>query len=147
MAKTDERSFCLWDECCILYQIIQVALAAFIDHDECFLGLRTQPVQVECVHHLVAKMNAAQHKALQASQDASLDFLFVEYCRAFQAFLDCAVDDLTRKCGPRGRDLVLHTLYQVMGFEGRKRTCDVQIRSNDIFSGEEDITRLISFVP
>lgn len=81
MAKTDERSFCLWDECCILCQIIHVALAAFIDHDECFLGLRTQPVQVECVHHLVAKMNAAQHKALQASQDASLDFLFVEYCR------------------------------------------------------------------
>ncbi|OQV12758.1 hypothetical protein BV898_12987 [Hypsibius exemplaris] len=113
---------------------------AFIDQSDCFFGLRSEPLQVECVNHLVTKMNVAQHKVL--AEDGNVDLLFGDYCRAFQAFTDCIADDLERQCGVRGRDVVLHNFYQVMGFEGRKRTCDVEVKSNEI---SQSSMRLLTF--
>ena len=57
--------------------------AAFIDQHECFFGLRSKPLQAQCVHHLVDRMNAAQQKVLASEGD--VDLLFNEYCRYLAA--------------------------------------------------------------
>ncbi|XP_055341348.1 uncharacterized protein LOC129590244 [Paramacrobiotus metropolitanus] len=103
---------------------------AFIDQDECFFGLRSDPVRSQCVHALVSKMNAAQQNVLAV--DGNVDSLFGEYCRAYQIFTDCISDDLRHDCGLRGRDIILHNFYQVMGFQGRKRVCNAPVRSNEV---------------
>lgn len=61
-----------WSDWCLL-------IAAFIDQEECFFGLRSNEMHSKCVHDLVEKMNAAQQKVLAAN--GNVDFLFNKYCR------------------------------------------------------------------